>query len=168
MDSEIRCFMVTSDLNHEKLASLGPTLFGTEYLSETTKTPAHPIRGKIHGLQGRLLANLLVWSNKRKPINVVFVVDTGAGGVMLSIQTLRALFPFTAADELDKDIILHVHCDRETLCTRSGNQAEGLNMLGYTYLESLDLSIVFDFEKEEFQLIKVPVVQPDHDLGNTK
>ncbi len=146
----------------------GRELFGIEYLSETVKTPAFPIRGRIVGRHGRLLANLLVRSNKRKPINVVFVVDTGAGGVLLSFETLRALFPSVPPEELDTRLHLYVHSDKQTECNQSHNQAEGINILGFKYLKNLDLSIVFDYKNDEFQLISVPFVRPDHNIDNSE
>ncbi len=116
--------MVTSDLNPHELTYWGHKYFGIEYLSEATRTPAFPIEGKIHGLQGRLLANLLVWSIKRNPINVVYVVDTGAGDVQLSFEALRALFPSLSADELDARFMLYVHSDRQIECIQSPAQID--------------------------------------------
>ncbi len=78
-------------------------------MSETTKTPAFPIHGKNVGLHRRLLVNLLVHSNKRNPINVLFVVDTGAGCVMLSYETLRAFPPSLSANELVATFGFYVH-----------------------------------------------------------
>ncbi len=41
-------------------------------------------------------------------------------------------------------------------------------MLGYDYLASQNLSIVFDHEKKKFQLISVPFVQHEDNIDNTK
>ena len=158
----------TSDLDHNMLVYYGHTKFGIKYLSETTETPAFPIHGKIIGSQRCLLVNLLVRRNEGNPINVLFVVDTGAGCVMLSLETLRALFPLLPADELDSTFSLYVHSEVKIECILSSGQAKGLNVLGYDYLALLDLSIVIDHKNDEFQLIKVPFVEHDHNIDNTK
>ncbi len=81
-----------------------------------------------------------------------------------SFETLRALFPSIQADELDATLLLHVHSDRVTECIRYHD----LNMVGYGCLARLDLSIVFDQQNMQFQLVSVPFVQPDHNIDTTK
>ena len=139
-------------------------------MSETSRAPEFPIEGAIFGPERRLVANLLVWSGKGKARNVVFIVDTGARRVLLSFDTLQALFPSFIADELDSKFRLYVHSYQPTECIQSSSYGvtEGLNILGYEYLLQFKLSIVFDHEHAQFQLVNVPFVQLNHEKDNTK
>ncbi|PAV87538.1 hypothetical protein WR25_09483 [Diploscapter pachys] len=151
--------MMFRDIDKQGLAELGDQE-GIVNLSPTVfPSVAFPADGVIYSESNRLMV-CLPCRHVRKPaatVNVWFIVDTGSNWTFLAKETIEALI--CKDDPFPRRLRVAIgDPNSEIECNVSPPEPEGhfedANVLGMLALRYLKLSVVADWKKDRFKLIK--------------
>ncbi len=148
--------MLLTDITAEELL-LVANLLKVEYLSAANTFPgSFPASGRIHGPRKRLMVNLVCRREGKnaKPINIVFLVDTGSPFSYLSEKAVDALIGKTESNLVQAmDVLLH--SDKPILCHLSPNDKHfaDVNVLGMDFIYKNGISLHLNCDNDKFQLV---------------
>jgi hypothetical protein len=148
--------MLLTDITAEELL-LVANLLDVEYLSAANTFPgSFPATGRIHGPHKRLMVNIVCRREGKntKPINIVFLVDTGSPFSYLSGKAMDALIGKAGSNIVQAmDVLLH--SDKPILCHLSpiDKHFADVNVLGMDFIYKNGISLHLNCDKDKFELI---------------
>ncbi|KAJ3118965.1 hypothetical protein HDU96_005202 [Phlyctochytrium bullatum] len=129
-----------------------------EYLSPADIFPASfPVSGVIHGLNKRLMINLVCCrpGKSAQPINVVFLVNTTAPVTYLSERAMRALAG-NSSSSVNQSLEVRIQSNTVIECQLSpsrDNRLKDLNVLGMDFMADNQLSLRLNYRTKTFKLV---------------
>ncbi len=148
--------MLLTDITADELLLIA-NLLEVEYLSPATTFPgSFPVSGRIHGTHKRLMVNLVCRraGKNAKPINIVFLVDTGSPFSYLSGTAMDALIGKTGSNIVKAmDVVLHSH--KSILCHLSpiDKHFADVNVLGMDFIYKNGISLHLNCDNDKFELV---------------
>mmetsp|Transcript_32390 Transcript_32390/g.52400 ORF Transcript_32390/g.52400 Transcript_32390/m.52400 type:complete len:187 (-) Transcript_32390:312-872(-) len=146
------------DVDYETLMKIALEM-DVGYLKEASLFPAvFPVSGIIYGANHRLMINLVCQrvsrSSSARPINVIFLVDTGAPSTHLCAAAYAALIgPCTDAVVPESmRVRIQVEDAIQTFISTKNSHFSDVNVLGMDFISTHRLSIINDFSNLEFHL----------------
>lgn len=122
---------------------------GVVYLEQQTRVGdgKNPVVGCLYGIYFRPMVNLVIESKRfKKPINVIFIVDTGAPGLFISEKALNAL----GITELPTDPKQAIKVEfggltHEAIMSPTDSHYADFNLLGGAFLARLRAFVTVDY-----------------------
>lgn len=145
-----------TDIDEAELVDLGRDK-EVEHLSiGSFSSPPFPADGFIHGANIRYMIPLVcqrAGKPKSKAINIWFIIDSGSPFTCLSVKSLEALLGPGSVTNSFYSLAIQ---DQERLieCQVSKAHYQEVNILGANAMRDLELSILVDWRKKKFQLIR--------------
>jgi hypothetical protein len=147
--------MLLTDITAEELLTIAKRL-EVDYLGPAAEFPcSFPNSGLIHGNNKRLMVSLSCCRKKEnsKPINIIFLIDTGSPYTFLSDKAMEALFGQRGCN-IDTTMDVMIHTKKVIVCHLSPHDKHfsDVNVLGMDFLSKNLLSLSMDYDSESFQL----------------
>ncbi|KAI3661083.1 hypothetical protein MP638_000420 [Amoeboaphelidium occidentale] len=144
---------------HDPTGYIAPSLqdmLGVEYLSTTESFPGvFPVICTIHGLNNRLMVNLVCKRSSAKavPVNVIFLIHTGSPSTFLSSQAMEALIGRPGCN-VGRSLDIEIHSDVVINCHLSppDKHFADVNVLGTDFMVKNNLSLVANYRKTKCAL----------------
>jgi len=148
--------ILVPDINEEELVEIGHVNEIENLSPGSFSSPAFPVNGVIHGLNIRYMIPLVCQRAGKldsKAVNIWFLVDMGSPFTCLTVKSLEAFF---GAGNATHGLYKFAIQDQESRieCQVSKGNFEFVNILGTDAMRKLKLSIVVDWENDEFKLVK--------------
>jgi hypothetical protein len=155
--------MLFTDLTDTELSSIAYRLEVQPLsIADPVQPPYFPVEGVIHGLNNRLMVNLVCKksrhlgpkkedSNKRS-INVVFVINTGSPCTYLSAQTMKALGDDDQSSTKIMDVTIQSGKVIECRLSPPDKHYANVNVLGMNFLAKNSLSLAMNYRQKRFEL----------------
>ena len=145
--------MLLTDITAEELLKIAERL-EVDYLGPAAEFPSSfPISGKIHGNNKRLMVSLSCRreGNNSKPINIIFLIDTGSPNTFLSVKAMEAL---VGKPGCGSTMDVMIHSDNVITCHLSPHDKHfaDVNVLGMDFLSENLLSLSMNYKHKSFQL----------------
>jgi hypothetical protein len=131
--------VLVADIHESSFADIGAALGCTRLSSGGL--PAYPVRGCFYGPCRRIFLQLVVRAGQRPPINVLFMVDTGAPVSFLRRDTLRALGFVDATPECANVTVHGV----SVAVGRSHGHFDSVDLLGQDFFTQLGGVAIIDY-----------------------
>jgi hypothetical protein len=146
--------MLLTDINSEELLKIAEIL-EVEYLGPAAEFPgSFPTAGFIYGNNKRLMVSLSCCREKKnsKPINIIFLIDTGSPNTFLCEKAMEALVGL--GSNIGTTMTVMIHSTKVTTCHLSPHDKHfsDVNVLGMDFLSKNLLSLSMDYDSESFQL----------------
>jgi hypothetical protein len=147
--------ILLTDITAEELLKIAERL-GVDYLGPAAEFPSSfPVDGKIHGNNKRLMVSLSCRKegNNSKPINIIFLIDTGSPNTFLSDKAMEALVGKPGCN-IGSTMDVMIHSDNVITCHLSPHDKHfaDVNVLGMDFMAKNLLSLSMNYKKETFQL----------------
>ena len=147
--------MLLTDITAEELLKIAEIL-EVDYLGPAAEFPgSFPISGFIYGNNKRLMVSLSCCRGKKnsKPVNIIFLIDTGSPNTFLCEKALEALVGKPGCN-IGTTMTVMIHSDTVVTCHLSPHDKHfsDVNVLGMDFLSKNLLSLSMDYDCEFFQL----------------
>jgi hypothetical protein len=148
--------LLLTDITEKELLTIA-NLLEVENLSPATTFPgAFPVKGRIHGLNKRLMVNLVCCKegNDTHPITIVFMIVTSSPYSFLSKKAMDALIGETGCNNVQA-MDVQLHSDNTIFCHLSpvDKHYANVNVLGMDFIYKNGLSMHLDFKSNKFELV---------------
>ena len=147
--------MLLTDITAEELLTIAKRL-EVDYLGPAAEFPcSFPKSGKIHGNNKRLMVSLSCRrdGNNSKPINIIFLIDTGSPNTFLSDKAMEALVGKPGCN-IGPTMDVMIHSDAIITCHLSPHDKHfsDVNVLGMDFFSENLLSLSMDYKHKSFRL----------------
>ena len=144
------------DVSHNTLCSSIANLLDVEYLGPAKMLTSFPLKGKLFGLNSRLMINFSCrkfGETRVYPfLNVIFLVDTGSPNSYLCTEAMKAILG--KGDEMPNVLTVDINQQNsfDFYLSPIDKHYKDVNVLGMDFLARKNLSILMDRDEARFQL----------------
>ena len=143
--------MLLTDITAEELLKIAERL-EVDYLGPAAEFPSSfPISGKIHGNNKRLMVSLSCRreGNNSKPINIIFLIDTGSPNTFLSDKAMEALVGKSGCN-IGSMMGVRIHTKKVIECHLSPHDKHfsNVNVLGADFLVENGLTLKANYSNK--------------------
>jgi len=147
--------MLLTDISADELLKIAEIL-EVDYLGPGAEFPgSFPTSGSIYGNNKRLMVSLSCRREKKnsKPINIIFLIDTGSPNSFLCEKAMEALVGKPGCN-LGTTMSVMIHSDTVITCHLSPHDKHfaDVNVLGMDFLSENLLSLSMDYKHKSFIL----------------
>jgi hypothetical protein len=146
------------DITHKTLCSSIANLLDVEYLGPAKMLTSFPLKGKLFGLNSRLMINFSCRKCSETRVypflNVIFLVDTGSPNSYLCTEAMQTILGKDRKDEMPNVLTADINQKNsfDFYLSPIDKHYKDVNVLGMDFLARKNLSILMDRDEARFQL----------------
>ena len=144
------------DVTHNILCSTIANLLDVEYLGPAKKLTSFPLKGKLFGLNSRLMVNFSCRKCSETRVypflNVIFLVVTGSPNSYLCTEAMQAILDMKVEVPHVLTVDINLKNSFDFYLSPPDKHYKDVNVLGMDFLARKNLSILIDRDEARFQL----------------